>query len=478
MPGFRLPRFRVPRRTARLRLTALYSGLFLLSGLALVAITVVLFSRATTFRAPHLPKVPGAPAITSLQFPGALAQSLLQVVKGQSQLYQEEAQPQQTPAPGARGPGGLGFGGPGQLDAISQTVTADEQQLANVQQQLTQAVHQVAQAGSAQAAQRAADSHQLLVDSAIALGVVALIAVLLGWLMAGRVMRPVRTITATARRISATNLHERLGLDKADDEFKQLGDTLDELFACLEAAFEAQRHFVANASHELRTPLTRERTLVQVTLGDPSTSEAWRAAGEELLASNREQEGLIEALLTLASSETGAEHREQVDLAALVSTVLAERGEADPLGVHVETAIAPAGVDGDPRLLESLVANLVDNALTHNVEGGRVSVSTAVRQGRAVLGVSNTGPVIPASEIERLFQPFQRLDPRRIHRNKGHGLGLSIVRAIATAHGATITADASPEGGIAIEVWFPLPAEHPAEEAQRANAHPPSGGIA
>ena len=172
--------------------------------------------------------------------------------------------------------------------------------------QLAQAVHQLAQAGSVQAAQRAADSHQLLVNSGIALAIVAVLALLAGWLVAGRMLRPIRTITRTARRISSTSLHERLALDGPEDELKELGDTLDDLFGRLDAAFEAQRHFVANASHELRTPLTAERTLLQVALDDPdTTTAAWRSTAQEVLASSDEQARLIEALLTLASSESG-----------------------------------------------------------------------------------------------------------------------------------------------------------------------------
>src|SRR5579872_4253885 len=327
---------RLPRRTARLRLTGLYGGLFLLSGVALVAVTFVLFQRTTEFRTPHLPTVPNAPAIQNLPLPSQLFLALPKLAQDQSQLAHAVQQlpaaigccPGTSPIPSpSSAPAGQPDSSPdltaipGQLTQIQQQVTQDQQQLAQVQQQLAQAVHQVAEAGSAQAAQRAADSHQLLVDSAIALAVVALIAVLGGWLVAGRVLRPVRTITAAARRISATNLHERLALDSADDEFRQLADTLDDLFARLEAAFEAQRHFVANASHELRTPITRERTLVQVTLGDPSTSDVWRSNSQELLASNRQQEALIEALLTLASSEGGLDQRVRTDLAEICHTV-------------------------------------------------------------------------------------------------------------------------------------------------------------
>jgi signal transduction histidine kinase len=321
-------------------------------------------------------------------------------------------------------------------------------------------VHQVAQAGSVQSAQRAADSHQLLVDSGIALAVVGALAVLAGWLVAGRMLRPIRTITRTARRISSTNLHERLALDGPEDELKELGDTLDDLFGRLDAAFQAQRRFVANASHELRTPLTRERALVQVALGDPSTPEVWRTTGQELLASNREQEALIEALLTLASSEGGLEHSDRADLADICDAVLERHdGESGQPGAELERTIQSAPLEGDPRLIERLLANLVDNAVAYNVPGGRVHVGSETREGRAVLTVSNTGPVIPAVELERIFQPFQRLDERRTHRRNGHhGLGLSIVGAIAAAHRASLTAEPLPEGGLSVTVVFPAPA--------------------
>jgi signal transduction histidine kinase len=304
---------------------------------------------------------------------------------------------------------------------------------------------------------RAADSHQLLVNSAIALAIVAVLALLAGWLVAGRMLRPIRTITRTARRISSTSLHERLALGGPEDELKELGDTLDGLFARLEAAFEAQRHFVANASHELRTPLTAERALLQVALDDPgTTTAAWRTTAQEVLASSDEQAHLIEALLTLASSESGLNGNEPVDLATTVSEALAGLApEADRLGIHIAEVTEPATLDGDSLLVERLVANLLTNAVRHNVADGRVEVRTGVMDGRAVLSVTNTGPLIPPAEVERLFQPFQRLDRRRANYKDGHGLGLSIVRAIATAHHTTITADPMPDGGLSVSVSFP-----------------------
>ncbi|HKY13623.1 MAG TPA: HAMP domain-containing sensor histidine kinase [Microthrixaceae bacterium] len=297
---------------------------------------------------------------------------------------------------------------------------------------------------------------RLWVSSIVALAVMAVISVGLGWLIAGRALRPLRTITTTARQISATNLHQRLALDGPDDEVKELGETLDDLFARLEASFESQRHFVANASHELRTPLTAERALIQVALADPDVdAAALRATCEEVLTLGSQQELLIESLLTLASSERGVEKWEPFGLGRITEDVVVARAaDAERLEVRVDTNCARAPAEGDPSLVESLVTNLVDNAIHHNAIGGRVEVSTVMTDGRAVIAVRNTGPVIPAAEVDRLFQPFQRLGDERMRHPDGHGLGLAIVRAIADAHGATITARARPEGGLDIEVAF------------------------
>ncbi|MFZ0192639.1 MAG: ATP-binding protein [Streptosporangiaceae bacterium] len=464
-----------PRRTARLRLTALYGGLFLLTGTVLAAITYVLFERATEYRTPPIPKIPHTPAIGKLQLPSPLAPFLSQ----QNNLLQQLAQDQNQLTQDQHQLGGLG---PGpfatrdqQLIQDQHQLTQDQHQLAKSVHQLAQSVHQLAQAGTVQAAQRAADSHQLLVNSGIALAIVAVLALLAGWLVAGRMLRPIRTITRTARRISSTSLHERLALGGPEDELKELGDTLDSLFARLEAAFEAQRHFVANASHELRTPLTAERTLLQVALDDPgTTTAAWRSTAQEVLASSDEQARLIEALLTLASSESGLNGHEPVDLATTVPVTLAGlQPEIGRLGIHIGEVTEPAPLDGDPLLAERLVANLLTNAVRHNMAGGRVEVRTGVKDGRAVLSVTNTGPVIPPAEVDRLFQPFQRLDRRRATYKDGHGLGLSIVRAIATAHDATITANPMPDGGLCVSVSFPPPASPAAspEKHSQSDGH-------
>jgi signal transduction histidine kinase len=291
----------------------------------------------------------------------------------------------------------------------------------------------------------------------VILAALVLLSILLGWLLAGRLLRPVRLITATAQDISASNLSRRLRTGHRDDEFSRLGDTLNELFARLEASFRAQRHFVANASHELRTPLAVERTLLQVALDDPEADVATlREACQEVLALGARTESLIDSLLTLASGERGIERREPFDLADVAARVAQARGgEAARRDVRLESRLGPAPAAGDPRLAESLIANLADNALRYNVPGGWAEISTATRDGRAVVSVRNSGPAIPPGQVDRLFQPFQRLGAERVQRSRGHGLGLAIVSAIANAHAAPVTARARQDGGLDIAVAFP-----------------------
>jgi signal transduction histidine kinase len=295
--------------------------------------------------------------------------------------------------------------------------------------------------------------HQLFVDSAIALAIMAVLSIWLGWVIAGRALRPLRTITSTAREISASNLHRRLALDGPDDELKQLGTTFDSLLARLEASFDAQRQFVANASHELRTPLTLERTLLELALSHPDpTVESYRHTCEQLLAVGEQQEYLMEALLTLSRSQRGLNSRQPVDLAAIAATA-ATAADHDELAL--DTSFQPAETTGDPRLVERLVANLISNAIRHNMAGGHVEITTESRDDRALFTVANTGHKIPAGEIERIFQPFERLDSTRTAEARGLGLGLSIVQAIADAHDATIAALPRPEGGLRIQISFP-----------------------
>ena len=394
-------RTRLPAPTIRLRLTLVYGGLFLCSAAALLAITYVLVHHQYT----------GSFFISSGH------QAAVQ--------FQSSGNIDAKPVPGFEVP-------------IGPNAIAGSRKVAIA------------------AAQGQSDAalHKLFVDSAAALAVMAVLSLWLGWVIAGRALRPIRTITETARDISASSLHRRLALEGPDDELKQLGNTVDRLLARLEISFETQRQFVANASHELRTPLTLERTLLEVALSDPNASiDSYRRTCEQLLAVGEQQERLIEALLTLSRSQRGLDSRQLVDLAAITATAAAA---ADHDGLVLDTALLPAHTTGNPRLVERLVANLLSNAIGHNIDGGNVSITTETRDGHAVLTVSNTGPTIPASELERIFQPFQRLDPNRAN-NNGHGLGLglSIVQAIANAHEATITTRAQPDGGLQIQISFP-----------------------
>ena len=218
---------------------------------------------------------------------------------------------------------------------------------------------------------------------------------------------------------------------------------------------------MANASHELRTPLTAERTLLQVALDDPdTTTEEWRSTAREVLASSDEQAGLIEALLTLASSESGLCRRGSVDLAGAVDVALVDlEPDVDRLGLRVDAVTMPAHLEGDQLLIERLVANLLENAVTHNVADGHIEVVTSEQEGQAVISVVNSGPGIAPEDVDRLFEPFQRLEEGRSHHKEGHGLGLSIVRAIATAHRATIRARPSADGGLSVSVVFAHPAD-------------------
>jgi signal transduction histidine kinase len=405
---------RLPRRTVRLRLTMVYGGLFLISGAALLAITYFLVRQ----------RLPAGPLTTSHRTSSFGGGSAVFV---------------QTGASGCR---------------LSTGPLASPSQ---VQAQAQQCLSQL----------RSVELSQLLTESGVALGIMTVVSIGLGWLVAGRVLRKLRTITAAARSISASSLYARLALDGPDDELKELGDTFDGLLARLEAAFGAQRQFVANASHELRTPLARQRTLIEVALADPEPSiGGLQDVCRRVLATGEQQERLIEALLTLARSQRGLDRREPIDLAALTGEVaLARQPEAELRGLTVSTSLGPAPALGDARLAERLVANLLDNAIRHNVAGGIVQVSTVIWAGHAVLSVSNTGPMLPPDQLPHLFQPFQRGGAARTRSRDGLGLGLSIVAAIAAAHGAWLQANALADGGLGIQVGFP-------------QAGPPSPGAA
>jgi signal transduction histidine kinase len=296
--------------------------------------------------------------------------------------------------------------------------------------------------------------------SLVSLAVLGVAAAGSGWLLAGRALRPLQDITATARRIADHSLHERISLAGPADEIKDLADTLDAMLERLDRAFDSQRRFVANASHELRTPLTINRTLIEVALDDPHAGPALRQLGANLLAVNHRHERLIDGLLTLASSQERLTTHVPADLAAIAVRVAADLRAATPrAGVDIRTALAPAPVAGDPVLLERLVHNLIDNAIRYNTpEGGWVQVTTSFDDAAARLSVENPGPPIPPHEVAGLFEPFRRLATDRAatgNGGQGAGLGLSIVQSIAHAHSGDVHATARPDGGLTVHVRLP-----------------------
>ncbi|MFD7627382.1 sensor histidine kinase [Streptomyces sp. NPDC059851] len=298
----------------------------------------------------------------------------------------------------------------------------------------------------------------LLSRSLMALLGLSIIAFAFGYAMAGRVLSPLGKITRTARRVVGSDLTRRIELDGPDDELKELADTFDEMLDRLERAFTAQQRFVANASHELRTPLAINRTLLEVHLSDPGAPVELQQLGKTLLATNERSEQLVEGLLLLARSENQIVERKPVDLAEVASRALDQaRAEAAAKGVEIRGERAAAVVQGNGVLLERIALNLVQNAVRYNVsEGGWVEVTTEAQHGQAVLVVSNTGPVVPAYEVDNLFEPFRRLRTERTGSDKGVGLGLSIARSVARAHGGRITATPREGGGLVMRVTLPL----------------------
>ncbi|MQA24354.1 MAG: HAMP domain-containing protein [Micromonosporaceae bacterium] len=301
----------------------------------------------------------------------------------------------------------------------------------------------------------------MLIASLVALGAIGVAATGFGWLLAGRALRPLQNITATARRVADRSLHERIALDGPDDEIKHLADTFDAMMERLDRSFDSQRRFVANASHELRTPLTINRTLIEVALDDPDTPESTRQLGATLLAVNQRHERLIDGLLTLASSEQRLTEHRSVDLADIARhAAIDSEAAARQAGVELRAALAPAPVTGDPLLLERLAQNLIDNAIAYNVaDHGWVALTTGVDGPHALLTVENTGPTVPSYEIPSLFEPFRRLTgaDRRATPSGHHraGLGLSIVRSVTYAHGGDLRAEPCPDGGLSIQVRIP-----------------------
>jgi signal transduction histidine kinase len=289
----------------------------------------------------------------------------------------------------------------------------------------------------------------------IALVAMTGLSVLLGWALAGRMLRPLQRITATAQRVSQDNLDERIGLEGPRDELKELADTFDGMLERLSGAFVSQRRFVANASHELRTPLTVIRTELEVTLADPNATTAdLRSMAETVRDATLATERLIQALLTLARSQAGVQRRDPFDLADAARLALGQAGaEAAARDIAMHPTLDPAPVRGDRRLLERLVANLVENAVRHNRDGGAVEVRTSEVAGHSTVEVRNDGEVIPPEALSSLLEPFQRLD--RGARGDGVGLGLSIVRSVAEAHGGSVELRARPAGGLVVRVSLP-----------------------
>lgn len=316
---------------------------------------------------------------------------------------------------------------------------------------------------------RATASRSILTQGGIALLGVGLLAGVSGWLIAGRALRPVQQIRETAQRIASANrvgsgLHERIGLDGPDDDVKRLADSFDEMLERLDRSFDGQRRFVANASHELRTPLATNRVLVEVALGHPAVPEQTKDLGHSLLKVNRRHEQLIEGLLLLAESESVAVDKQPVDLAAIAGEVV----ESTTTGLTLRSLLRVAPTEGDPVLLGRLVENLVENALRHNRADGWVWVETSSRDGHVVLKVSNSGDAVPEYAVESLFEPFRRLTTSRMTTDqKGFGLGLSIVRAIAEAHGGEASAHGWPDGGLEVEITLPAPARRTPGELSR-----------
>jgi signal transduction histidine kinase len=386
---------RRPRLTIRTRLTLVYGGLFLLAGMLLLSLTYALVRQ----------QVPGNHAVS---------------ISGQP--------------PGAASPVGPGPVSPSGAPA---------------QEQLFQTAVYTWQDAL----------HALLTQGGIALALVGVTAVTVGWLIAGRVLHPLHQMTETARRIADApgdrGLHQRIALSGPPDEVKDLADTFDVMLERLDQSFDGQRRFIANASHELRTPLAVNRALIEVALARPDASADVRQLGQTLIEVNARHERLIDGLLLLTRSERDLDERSFVDLADVVDHV-ATRTSAGT--VQVETELGSAPTAGHPVLLERLVQNLVDNALRYNLpEGGWVQVTSITRpDGSAGLEVTNSGPIVPRYEVPGLFEPFRRLGGERgASTSPGAGLGLSIVAAIARAHGGEVAARARTDGGLVVSVTLP-----------------------
>ncbi|MFE0250129.1 sensor histidine kinase [Streptomyces sp. NPDC059010] len=393
------PSFPWLRPTIRIRLTLLYGGMFLIAGILLLSIIYLLAAQAINTGNEPLFKIVGAKElqVTSDNCPAIKVDNLTF-----SQFN----------------------------DAISACIDG----------------------------QRRVALDDLLSRSLLALLGLAIIAFAFGYAMAGRVLSPLGRITRTARAVAGSDLSRRIELDGPDDELKELADTFDEMLERLQRAFTAQQRFVGNASHELRTPLAINRTLLEVHLSDPGAPVELQQLGKTLLATNERSEQLVEGLLLLARSDNQIVERKPVDLAEVAEQAVDQvHAEAAAKGVVIRGEQKPAVVQGNGVLLERIALNLVQNAVRYNIpEGGWVEVVTEVQHGQAVLVVTNTGPVVPAYEIDNLFEPFRRLRTERTGSDKGVGLGLSIVRSVARAHGGHIAAQPREGGGLVMRVTLPI----------------------
>lgn len=418
-------RAHLPKRTVRLRLAALYGAMFLVSGALLLVITDLLWGSATSSNeqvnpiafgnllsalAVRPPASAHIPSATRVAFPRAASLTL----KGKTA----------TPAQARLFNGRL-------LDLRAQV--------------------------------RTDGLHELIFYSAIAIGIMAVVAMLLGWLMAGRILRPISTITAATKEISATNLHERLELEGPDDELKELGDTIDSLLARLEGAFEAQRQFVANASHELRTPLATMRASIDVAMAKSQSVPDETVGLTSRLGGQLDQmERLLDGLLALARAQRGPESLEAVPLHEMVGASLERHGaEISLLGLHVEDEIgAEIAISGNELLVSRMVENLIDNAVRHNVAGGSVTLRAERDGAVARLVVESGGAAVDPALVSELVRPFRRLGAERTGSENGSGLGLSIVAAVVAVHGGRIDLQAREQGGLRVVVE--LPAAEPA----------------
>ena len=395
---------RFPRPTVRIRLTLLYGSLFLLAGIVLLVATHVLYREA----------------LDKDEFEEKRA------------FYAEE---QVKAAFGDRLPSGK---------RLREFTTRDGRTIFKFVEDVND-----------KAIDDAVDDalREQLAQSGVALGFTTIGALLLGWLVAGRVLRPVQRITETARASSETDLHHRVGLEVPDDELKELADTLDSLLEALERAFSSQRAFSANVSHELRTPLAILRAEAEIKLADPEATQSERDFARRILDSTEQGERTVDGLLALARSESGLLSRAEVDLAELTGDVVGDLA-ASANQVELTLDLGEATAWGDRALLERLVANLVENAIRHNVQGGWVRVEVAQEAGEAVLRVGNSGPRLTPEEVDTFFEPFVRRQESGAGRD-GLGLGLSIVRAIVQSHGGTVSARARRDGGLDVEVRLP-----------------------